>query len=45
MGKPFPKDADLSGQLRKKNSETAHLLKEILARQPKTEVLASVAAP
>jgi len=35
MGKPFPKDAQLSGQLRKKNSETTHLPKGILARQTK----------
>lgn len=36
MGKPFPKDAPLSGQLRKKNSVTAHLPKGHLARRPKT---------
>ena len=45
MGRPFPKDVELSGQLRKKNSETAHLPIGILARRPKTEVLASAAAP
>lgn len=45
MGKPFPKDAELSGQLRKKDSVTAHLPKGILARRPKTEVLASAVAP
>ena len=45
MGRPFPKDAQLSGQLRKKNSQTAHLPIGILARRPKTEVLASPAAP
>jgi hypothetical protein len=31
-GKPFPKDAILSGQLREKNSVTAHLPKGYLAR-------------
>jgi hypothetical protein len=45
MGRPFPNNAHLSEQLRKKNSETAHLPKGILARRPKTEVLASAAAP
>ena len=45
MGKPFPKDAELPGQLRKKNSQTSHLPKGILARRPKTEVLAYVLAP
>ena len=40
IGKPFPKDAILSGQLREKKSVTAHLPKGHLARQlgnyPKT---------
>jgi hypothetical protein len=36
MGKPFPKDAPLSGQLREKKSATAHLPKGNLARRPKT---------
>ena len=36
IGKPFPKDAPLSGQLRKKKSVTAHLPKGNLARNPKT---------
>lgn len=35
IGRPFPKDAELSRQLRKKNSETAHLPKGILARRTK----------
>jgi hypothetical protein len=34
LGKPFPKDAEISGQIRKKNSFTAHLPKGILARRP-----------
>jgi hypothetical protein len=33
QGKPFPKDAEISGQIRKKNSVTAHLPKGILARR------------
>jgi len=33
LGKPFPKDAILSGQLREKRSVTAHLPKGHLARQ------------
>jgi len=45
MGKPFPKDAELSGQLRKKNSQTAHLPKGDLARRPKTDGLASAVTP
>jgi hypothetical protein len=45
IGRPFPKDAQLSGQLRKKNSITAHLPKGILARRPKTQVLTLAAAP
>lgn len=36
LGKPFPKDAILPGQLREKKSVTAHLLKGNLARNPKT---------
>ena len=32
LGKPFPKDATLSGQLREKKSVTAHLPKGYLAR-------------
>lgn len=33
LGKPFPKDAQISSQIRKKNSFTAHLPKGILARR------------
>ena len=36
MGKPFPKDAVFSGQLREKNSVTAHLPKGFLARSAKS---------
>lgn len=36
IGKPFPKDAPLSGRLREKKSTTAHLPKGNLARNPKT---------
>ncbi len=36
MGKPFPKDAPISGQLREKKSVTAHLPKGNLARKPNT---------
>ena len=36
MGKPFPKDAPISGQLREKKSVTAHLPKGNLARTQKT---------
>lgn len=36
LGKPFPNDALLPGQLREKKSVTAHLLKGNLARNPKT---------
>jgi hypothetical protein len=36
IGKPFPKDAILSGQLREKKSVTAHLPKGYLARRAKT---------
>lgn len=35
IGKPFPKDAPLSGRLREKKSATAHLPKGNLARNPK----------
>ena len=42
MGQPFPKDAPLSGQLREKNSVTAHLPKGCLARRPKTGAVVSV---
>lgn len=37
-GKPFPKDAVLSGQIRKKNSVTAHLPKGHLARSTKPAI-------
>jgi hypothetical protein len=36
MGRPFPKDAPISGQLREKHSVTAHLPKGSLARSAKT---------
>ena len=36
MGKPFPKDARISGQLREKKAATAHLPKGNLARTAKT---------
>lgn len=36
IGKPFPKDAPLSGRLREKKSTTAHLPKGNLAHNPKT---------
>jgi hypothetical protein len=36
IGKPFPKDAPLSSQLREKKSFTAHLPKGYLARRAKT---------
>jgi hypothetical protein len=42
MGKPFPQDAELSGQIRKKASVTAHLPIGILARRLKTAVLGAV---
>jgi hypothetical protein len=35
IGRPFPEDAQLLGQIRKKNSQTAHLPKGILARRTK----------
>jgi len=41
MGQPFPKDATISGQFRKKASVTAQLPKGILARRPKMEVAAA----
>jgi hypothetical protein len=44
-GRPFPEDAELSGQLRKKNSETAHLPKGILARHTKVNAAAPCTAP
>ena len=48
LGKPFPKDAILSKQLREKKSVTAHLPKGHLARQlgnhPKTSLFAISAA-
>ena len=40
MGKPFPKDVPLSGQLREKKSATAHLPKGNLARRPKAVAVA-----
>ncbi len=42
MGKPFPKDAPISGRLRKKNSVTAHLPKGHLARTAKKAAPAPV---
>jgi hypothetical protein len=36
IGKPFPKDYQFPGQLRKKNSATAHLPKGNAARLAKT---------
>ena len=42
MGQPFPKDAQLSGQLRKKKSATAHLPKGNLARKPNLTSTASL---
>lgn len=42
IGKPFPKDAPISGQLREKKSVTAHLPKGNLARQPKPAAIAPV---
>ena len=41
IGKPFPKDAVLPGQLREKKSVTAHLPKGYLARRAKTLAAAS----
>lgn len=41
MGQPFPKDAQLSGQLREKKSATAHLPKGNLARKPNPASTAS----
>jgi len=41
IGKPFPKDADLPSQLRKKNSVTAHLPKGYLARRLKIAQITS----
>ena len=45
FGKPFPKDAPLSGQIRKKNSQTAHLPKGILARRTKIDAPTPDSAP
>jgi hypothetical protein len=45
IGRPFPKDAQLSGQIRKKNSETAHLPKGILARRTKMDASMPCSAP
>jgi hypothetical protein len=42
MGKPFPKDAKLSGQLREKKSVTAHLPK---GNQARSQKMATKAAP
>jgi len=41
MGKPFPKDAKISGQLREKRSATGYLPNGNLARTPKTVAAAS----
>jgi len=35
QGKPFPKDAQISSEIRKKNSITAHLPKGVLAKRQK----------
>ena len=45
IGRPFPNDAQLSGQIRKKNSETAHLPKGILARSTKIDAVMLCSAP
>mgnify|MGYP001608269551 CR=1 FL=1 len=45
MGKPFPKDAEISGQLREKKSVTAHLPKGNLARQLKNAKNTMFSAP
>lgn len=45
IGRPFPNNAQLSGQIRKKNSETAHLPKGILARRTKTDASMPCSAP
>jgi hypothetical protein len=45
IGRPFPNDAQLSGQIRKKNSETAHLPKGILARRTKIDAAMPCSAP
>jgi hypothetical protein len=44
-GKPFPKDAEISGKIRKKNSFTAHLPKGILARRLNHDASTSSAVP
>jgi hypothetical protein len=41
IGQPFPKDAKISGQLREKQSVTAHLPKGNLARSQKTAATAT----
>ncbi len=45
MGKPFPQTYLLPSQFRKKESFTGHFLKGILARRPKADAPAPVAAP
>lgn len=45
IGRPFPNNVQLSGQLRKKNSETAHLPKGILARRTKIDASMPCSAP
>jgi hypothetical protein len=45
IGRPFPNDAQLSGQIRKKNSPTAHLPKRILARRTKINAAIPSSAP
>jgi hypothetical protein len=45
IGKPFPKDAVLSGQLREKRSATAHLPKGHIARQITNTHMTSFLAP
>lgn len=45
LGKPFPKDAPLSGQLREKHSVTDHLPKGFLARLPIAPKNASFSPP
>jgi len=45
MGKPFPKDCQFSGQLRKKNSATSHLPKGNLAHHQQNGLSAPVTGP
>lgn len=45
FARPFPKDAQISGQLRKKNAHTAHLPKGILARRTKMDASMPCSAP